>query len=178
MNKGLVIFGLLIIIAFVIFKYVIVPMIVAEIQREAEKYIGPFKSLVTLENLKTLCGLTEATVPILGIPIPIKPIVGIVSPEILEKCNQLSTLMQILALEIYVYFVGFILLVVGLAIGGRKEVIREVIREKRHEKEPEEEEETPKKRVKKKGVRYCYYCGGEIKRGEKFCGSCGKKVKK
>lgn len=187
MNKGLVILGLIMIVSFVVFKYIIVPAIVSSIQEEAGKYIGPFESLVTLENLKTLCGLTEASVPIpipgigISIPIPVKPIIQIVKPEILERCNQLATLMQILALEIYIYSIGFILLVVGLVIGGKREVqiIREVEKPARkvvetETEEVEEEEEVEEK--PKKGKKFCSECGSPVRPKDKFCKKCGKKV--
>lgn len=163
----------------------IVPVIENQIQQEAAQYIGStLGGYVTLDRLNSACGLTSIQIPILGIPI--KSVVQATIPGIVEKCNQLATLLQILSFEIYIYAFGFLLLVLGLVLGGgKREIIREVVREKAHkeeesEEEPEEEEQEKEETKSKKGkskVKYCSECGSENNTGDKFCKDCGKKLK-
>ncbi|MFZ3077103.1 MAG: zinc ribbon domain-containing protein [Candidatus Aenigmatarchaeota archaeon] len=161
MKSGLVVLGILLMLGMFMFSNV---LITPQQKQEAQ-----------LAN--SLC---NSNVNILGFNIPIGQSVQSVSPDIAQKCQGASTLSSILSFETPAYLIGFVLLVLGLALGGRKEVIREVVRERNEkveQEEPEEEEETPEENVKKKGVKYCSDCGNKIKVGEKFCGSCGKAVK-
>jgi hypothetical protein len=68
----------------------------------------------------------------------------------------------------FIYIIGGILFVVGLAIGGKKEVIREVIKERESKEEPKTEE------TKKEAVKYCSNCGTEAK--GKYCSKCGEEI--
>ena len=164
MKVGLFIFGLILLIGMFIFSNVLITP-----QQKQE---------VQLAN--SLCNLN---IGLFGFNIPIGQGAQALSPDIAQKCQNISTIAKILSYEMYVYLIGFILVVLGLALGGHKEVVRDVIREKTRkeeepsEEEPEEEEKTPKRHIKKKEVKYCSNCGNEVKVGEKFCGSCGKKLK-
>ncbi len=74
---------------------------------------------------------------------------GAISSDVAEQCRQAQMISQILSLEPFVYIVGFILLVVGLAIPSKKkEVIREIIKER--EPEPRIEVTEKPKIVKEK----------------------------
>lgn len=109
--------------------------------------------------------------------ISVSDVVKTASPEIAQQCEEAAQIKQILSYEIYAYAIGFILVVLGLALGNGGGNVREIIREvpKIEHKGDDEEEET--KPIKKTKVKYCPKCGNRVKRGEKFCGSCGKKVK-
>ena len=106
--------------------------------------------------------------------IPLGQIGQALNPEAAQACQQAQTYSQIVSFEMPAYIIGFILIVVGLVIGGKKkEVIREIIREKSSEKhETKEEEEEPKKKETK--VKYCTNCGTKVK--GKFCSKCGEPV--
>ena len=99
---------------------------------------------------------------------------GAISPDVAEQCRQAQTFSQILSLEPFAYIIGFILLVVGLAIPSKKkEVIREIIKER--EPKPEIEVEKIRKRIAiEPKVKFCSRCGAKIK--GKFCTKCGRKV--
>jgi preprotein translocase subunit SecG len=163
MKAGLFVFGLIILIGMFIFSNVIITP-----QQKQE---------VQLAN--SVCNLN---VGLFGFNIPIGQAAQALSPEVAQQCNSVSTIAKILSYETYVYIIGFIILILGLALGGNKEVIREVVREKseKSEEEPEEEEEEKEEHKSKKGkskVKYCSECGSENKIGDKFCENCGKKLK-
>jgi|UniRef100_A0A7C3WLZ3 hypothetical protein len=150
MNIGLVIFGI-ILIGGMFFL--------------ANVYITP-QQKQQLELISTACNFN-----IWGIPVG--QIGQAISSDVAQKCEQVKTVKQILSFQPFVYILGIILLVVGLVIGGKKEVhvIREVV------KEPEEEiEDGTEEKAKKKGYKFCSECGAKVKAGEKFCGNCGNKL--
>ena len=182
MNKGFFIFGLFLILLIVGLKYIFVPMLVNYIRSQASQYIGSSLSsyLITADNLVTFCNAINSNVGIFGITV--QDIAKLVSPDTVSKCNQYLILMQILSYEYIFYIVGIVLIVIGLAFGGKKEVIREVIKEVKHE-EPEEEEEPEEiekepetKKTSDKKAKFCGKCGNKLKPNDKFCGKCGGKV--
>jgi len=68
------------------------------------------------------------------------------------------------------YGAGFLMLVLGLALGGSK---REIVRVVEKRVRNDDDEDTPKSKDKGK---FCGNCGVKLKMGDKFCGSCGEKV--
>jgi|GEM_PF-6180483 len=106
-----------------------------------------------------------------------------VAPDLVRVCEKAKTFLPIIKYEFYLYILGVIVLVVGLAVGGKQErvIIKEV--EKHipftHEKEPkggkgEKEKSTEKKYTE---IKFCRKCGNKIKPGTKFCNKCGGKIK-
>jgi hypothetical protein len=162
MKAGLFIFGLIILIGMFVFSNVLIT--------------PEQKQQVQLAN--SLC---NANVNVFGFNLPIGQSAQALSPDIAQRCQQVSIVAKILSYEMYIYIVGFVLIVLGLALGGSKEVVREIVKEKREKKPEKPEEETEEKEsekyVKKKGIKYCSECGSSNKISDKFCGSCGKKLK-
>lgn len=111
-----------------------------------------------------------------------------ISGQVAEGCQQATTYNQILSLSGPVYLFGFILLLLGLVIGGKKEVIKERVIErpkvkKQTNEEPEEEIDEVKPKVKEsneekskesKKLKFCSNCGAKVK--GKFCPDCGEKI--
>jgi hypothetical protein len=175
MRKGLVTFGLFLILMMVFIKYFFVPMLVDYLRTQASQYIGSTISsyLITLDNIERFCNAINSKVGIFGITI--QDIAKFISPDTVNKCNQFLILMQILTFEYVFYIAGLIFIVAGLVLGGKKEVhiIREVERPK-HEEEPEETEEEEEK--PKKGKKFCSECGNPVGSKDKFCEKCGNKL--
>ena len=149
-NMGLVIFGIIVLIlTFFITQVMITP------QQKQQ-----------VELAKQACNFN-----VFGIPVG--QIGQALSPDIASKCEQVQTASLIMTWGWVGYVIGFILLVGGLATGGKKEVVREIIREsvKAHK---EDVEETPK--ISKGKGKFCGNCGEKISSGDKFCPSCGEKV--
>jgi hypothetical protein len=81
---------------------------------------------------------------------------------------------------------GFILLILGLVTGGKKEIIKEKViytplSEGKEKEEIEEKKELPTPNKKpseesKSRKRFCTECGNELKPTDKFCSECGTKV--
>ncbi len=153
MNTGLVIFGI-IIIGGMFFL--------------ANIYITP-QQKQQLELVSSACNFN-----IFGIPIG--QIGQSISSDIAQKCEEVRIVKQILSFEPFAYLLGFILFVIGLVIGGRKEV--HIIKEFVKEPEEELEEGVEEKSIKsnKKVYKFCSNCGNKINPGEKFCGKCGNKL--
>lgn len=107
-----------------------------------------------------------------------------VAPDLVRVCEKAKTFLPIIKYEFYLYVLGVIILIVGLAVGGKQEkiVIKEV--EKHipfvHEEKPKKteekhkEEETTKKEDSE--IKFCHKCGNKIKPGTKFCNKCGNKI--
>lgn len=153
MNIGLIIFGIFLIVG----MFFLANVYITSQQKQQ------------LELVNSVCNFN-----IWGIPVG--QLGQAISPDVAQKCEQVRTVKQILSFQPFIYILGFILLVVGLAIGGKKEVhiIREVIKEP--EKEVEETEEKPREKIKKGRYKFCSGCGSKVKAEEKFCGNCGSKL--
>lgn len=165
MKAGLVVLGIIFMVGMFLFSNVI---------------ITPQQK----QEVKLVNSLCNVNVGLFGFDIPIGQAAQALSPEATEQCQQYSLISKIISYEMYVYIIGFVILVLGLALGGGgKTIIREVVKES-HEKvedeeEPEEEtEEEPKIKKGKLKTKYCSNCGTKLKVGHKFCGKCGKGAKK
>ncbi len=114
-----------------------------------------------------------------------------ISGQVAEGCQQATIYNQVLSLSGPVYLFGFILLLVGLVIGGKKEIIRERVvkqpkirQQAREESEEEIDEVNPKVKEAKesneektresKKLKFCSDCGAKVK--GKFCPDCGEKI--
>jgi len=160
-NSGLLVFGILIIVGIFLFTQI---MITPQ-QRQQ------------IELANKMCGAS-----FLGIPIG--QMGQSLSPNGAEMCRQVGIYSKIFSLSPIAYIIGFILIVAGLASGGKsKEIIKEVIREpmiieKHIEKEEKrgetEEKNTTVKKEKVSKIKYCPDCGSRVK--GRFCPNCGKKV--
>jgi len=183
MNAGLVVLGVVILIGtFFLTQVMITPQ-----QRQQ------------IELANQLCGAN-----IFGIPVG--QIGQAASPDVANKCQEASNISQVMDMAPFGYIIGFVLLVAGLAIGGKKgsksssghalketkeeehkcevcgkayATLKEASRcEARHELERKKAE--PKSESKKKSEApkrmFCKKCGTKIKEGVKFCAKCGNKV--
>jgi len=127
-----------------------------------------------LDLIKQLCNIN-----IYGIPLG--QIGQALSPNLADQCEQVRITSLVMTWSWAGYVVGFILLVLGLALGGSKTIIREVIREPQtfYEKEYEEEPKIIKKsdkKMKKETVSFCSNCGKKLSGDEEFCSNCGEKI--
>jgi hypothetical protein len=149
-NGGLVALGVLIIIGMFIFGNVLIT--------------PQQKNQIKLAS--SLCGS------------PLGAIGGSVSSDVANGCQQVGFLGTILNYELFIYFGGIILLVIGLAIpSGKKEVIREIVKEKSTQKEEPEEEIEEESEIKKPAkFKYCSDCGTKVSKKSKFCIECGKEL--
>lgn len=124
-----------------------------------------------IELVKTACNFN-----LFGIPVG--QIGQAISPDAANTCEQVRMASLIMTWGWIGYLIGFILLVAGVATGGKKEIIREIIREPAKHKEKVKEEgseETEKPKSKKKG-NFCAHCGEKLTVADKFCPSCGEKA--
>jgi hypothetical protein len=129
-NSGLIIVGLVIIFGFFAYTQVL--------------HSPQEKQMMELKN--DACGI-----PIIG------QIVQVANPNVAEECEEANFASQLFRLAPLGYILGIVIVLVGIATGGRKEVIKEVVKE------------TVKTEPKK-----CAKCGSVI--SGNFCSSCGTKV--
>ncbi|MCX6818206.1 MAG: zinc ribbon domain-containing protein [Candidatus Aenigmarchaeota archaeon] len=105
-----------------------------------------------------------------------------VAPELVRTCEKAKTFMPFIQYEFYLYVLGLIILVIGLAVGEKREkiIIKEV--EKHipftHEKGSETEKNEIKilKKEDSAEIKFCRKCGNKIKKSVKFCNKCGNKI--
>jgi len=156
MNSALLILGVLLIVGFFLFSNV---MISSEQKQE-----------IQLAN--KLCNFEYSGIPLGHFG---QILTGLFKPEweVAEKCEQIGTLAKILSMSTYIYIAGFVLVILGLALGGKtKEVIK--IIEKPVTISKEIEPEVEKLSVEK--TNFCGECGNKLKPDDKFCGKCGAEV--
>ena len=172
MGKGLIIFGLFLILLIVFLKYVFLPGVVAYIQGQASQYVGNSlaSNLVTLDNIQRFCTAITSNVGIFGITV--KDIANFLSSDTVNKCNQFLIIMQIVSYEFIFYVVGVVFIIAGL-VTGRKNEIKKDRKEKDVEEEEDEEVEEEKP---KKGKKFCSDCGNPVSPKDKFCENCGSKL--
>ena len=154
-NSGLVVLGILMIFGIFFFTNIMITP-----QQRSQ-----------IEIANSLCGSS-----FLGIPLG--KIGQAISPETASECNTVGGISQIFSLAPIGYIVGFLLLVIGLAIGGGKKetIIREVVKPvtaKGYDLDEDVDSEEEIKTVKEK-VKYCKNCGEKVKGN--YCSGCGEKV--
>lgn len=144
------------------------------------------------EQLKAAQAWCNTRVEVMGITIPIGQLaVDNLLPLFKSgtpNCEQINTLSTQLSYAWLGYVAGFLLLLVGLVIGGQNTVIREIVREPVHhtrssghsrsvEESEESNEEEPEEQIKPaKKANFCGKCGTKLQGHEKYCHKCGVKV--
>lgn len=105
--------------------------------------------------------------------IPIGQLAQAIDPNIASNCSAVDRLLLLVKLEIPLYFIGFILLLIGFATGEEREVTRGVVKrrpKKKYKIKAKKQQTKAKKEIKK----FCSNCGARVK--GKFCPKCGRKI--
>lgn len=149
-NKGLIVIGIIIIIGVFYLTNI---------------YLTP-QQIQQIELANYVCNLEV-------MDIPLGALGRAISPDAANECEKVEMIMPVIKYRLYLYGLGILLIIIGVAIGN-KQIVKEVVHITHHEEKKEPVKKEEEKTVTK--ARFCRKCGTKLKPGTKFCNKCGNKT--